>query len=107
MGASASLLTATITLESLMPARCCIAPETPNAIYSSGATILPVWPTWQKIYTRVVIALINIVSGWFSLLIYYLEATARLEREREKAFGSHCQVFHKKNKNQRVSFWML
>ena len=28
-----------------MPARCCIAPDIPTAIYNSGATIFPVWPT--------------------------------------------------------------
>ena len=32
MGASASLLTATISLESFMPARCCTAPERPQAM---------------------------------------------------------------------------
>ncbi len=26
--------------------RCWMAPEMPTAMYSSGATILPVWPTW-------------------------------------------------------------
>ncbi len=36
---------ATITLLSFMPAKCWIAPEIPTAIYRSGATILPVWPT--------------------------------------------------------------
>lgn len=36
-----------MTLESLMPAKCWMAPETPKAIYNSGATIFPVWPTWQ------------------------------------------------------------
>lgn len=49
MGASGSLLTATMTFESLIPAKCCMAPETPNAIYKSGATIFPVWPTWEKL----------------------------------------------------------
>jgi hypothetical protein len=39
------LVTATITFESIMPARCWIAPETPTAMYGCGATILRVWPT--------------------------------------------------------------
>lgn len=47
IGASASLLTATMTLESLIPAKCWMAPEIPNAIYNSGATIFPVWPTYK------------------------------------------------------------
>src|SRR5690606_26653047 len=42
IGASSSLLIAMIVLESFMPARCWIAPEMPTAIYSCGATILPV-----------------------------------------------------------------
>ena len=29
-----------------MPARCWIAPEMPEAMYSCGETVLPVWPTW-------------------------------------------------------------
>ena len=29
-----------------MPAKCWMAPEMPMAKYTSGATILPVWPTW-------------------------------------------------------------
>lgn len=39
------LVTATITFESIMPARCWIAPETPTAMYGCGAAILRVWPT--------------------------------------------------------------
>src|SRR5699024_3865904 len=46
MGASSSLLTATIVFEVCMPARCWIAPEMPLATYSCGDTVLPVWPTW-------------------------------------------------------------
>jgi hypothetical protein len=38
------LLIATITLLSFMPARCWMAPLMPQAMYSCGATILPVWP---------------------------------------------------------------
>ena len=49
MGASGSLLIATITLESFMPARCWIAPEMPMAMYSWGATTLPVCPTCMQI----------------------------------------------------------
>src|SRR5690606_17743893 len=45
IGASGSLLIATIVPASLMPVRCWIAPEMPTARYSSGAMILPVWPT--------------------------------------------------------------
>src|SRR5512143_759583 len=52
MGASGSLFTATITLEPFMPARCWMAPEMPAAMYSSGATTLPVWPTCQSFGTQ-------------------------------------------------------
>ena len=45
MGASGSELIATIHFESFMPAKCWMAPEMPRAMYSSGATTLPVWPT--------------------------------------------------------------
>src|SRR6516162_4917806 len=48
MGASASLLTATIVLEVCIPARCWMAPEMPTATYSCGETVLPVWPTWKE-----------------------------------------------------------
>lgn len=40
-----SLLIATIVFESFMPARCWMAPEMPTAMYKSGATTFPVWPT--------------------------------------------------------------
>ena len=46
MGASASLLMATITFDDDMPARCWMAPLMPAATYSVGETVLPVWPTW-------------------------------------------------------------
>src|SRR4051812_45025365 len=46
IGASGSLLIATIVLDVCMPARCWIAPEIPLATYSCGDTCLPVWPTW-------------------------------------------------------------
>ena len=49
IGASGSLLIATMTLLSFMPARCWIAPLMPQAMYSCGATILPVWPTCQSL----------------------------------------------------------
>mmetsp|Transcript_6936 Transcript_6936/g.14267 ORF Transcript_6936/g.14267 Transcript_6936/m.14267 type:complete len:253 (-) Transcript_6936:314-1072(-) len=49
MGASASVLMATITLESFIPLKCCMAPEIPAAIYKSGATTFPVWPTCQSL----------------------------------------------------------
>jgi hypothetical protein len=39
------LVTDTIIFESIMPAGCWIAPETPTAMYGCGATILRVWPT--------------------------------------------------------------
>ena len=42
MGASGSLLTATITFEVFIPARCWIAPEMPQAMYRLGVTVLPV-----------------------------------------------------------------
>lgn len=38
IGASGSLLMATIILDSFIPAKCWIAPEMPMATYSSGAT---------------------------------------------------------------------
>src|SRR5712691_8417858 len=46
MGASASLLMATITLDDDIPARCWMAPLMPAATYRVGETVLPVWPTW-------------------------------------------------------------
>src|SRR6478672_11542442 len=46
IGASSSLLTATIVLDVCMPARCWMAPEMPQATYSCGLTCLPVCPTW-------------------------------------------------------------
>src|SRR6185436_12291703 len=52
IGASPSLLMATMTLLSFMPARCWMAPEMPTAMYSSGATILPVCPTCQSFGTN-------------------------------------------------------
>src|SRR5690606_32988263 len=51
IGASASLLIATIVPASLMPVRCWIAPLMPTATYSSGAMILPVWPTCSSLGT--------------------------------------------------------
>src|SRR3954451_7567039 len=45
IGASGSLLIATIVLDVCMPARCWIAPEMPTAMYSCGDTVTPVWPT--------------------------------------------------------------
>jgi len=47
-GLEVTLLTATISLESFIPAKCCMAPDIPNAIYSSGATTLPVCPTCNE-----------------------------------------------------------
>jgi hypothetical protein len=41
------LLIAMMVLEVCMPARCCIAPEIPTAMYSCGLTVLPVCPTWN------------------------------------------------------------
>src|SRR6266851_4596265 len=49
MGASASLLMATMVFEPFMPARCWMAPEMPAAMYSCGATTLPVWPTCRSL----------------------------------------------------------
>ncbi|MCY1298819.1 hypothetical protein D9M68_774760 [compost metagenome] len=46
------MLIATMTLESFMPARCWMAPEMPTAMYSCGATILPVWPTCMSFGTK-------------------------------------------------------
>src|SRR3954463_2717452 len=37
---------ATMVFEVCMPARCWMAPEMPEATYSCGDTLLPVWPTW-------------------------------------------------------------
>src|SRR5574342_298867 len=52
MGASGSLLMATMTFDPFMPARCWMAPEIPTAMYSSGATTLPVCPTCQSLGTH-------------------------------------------------------
>ena len=49
IGAFGSLFIATIYLESLIPAKCCIAPDIPQAIYNSGLTVVPVWPTWWEL----------------------------------------------------------
>ena len=46
MGASRSLLMATMCLAPFMPTRCWVAPEMPHATYTVGFTVLPVWPTW-------------------------------------------------------------
>ena len=48
MGASGSLLTAMTFLAPDMPTRCCTAPDIPNAMYRSGATVLPDMPTWRE-----------------------------------------------------------
>mmetsp|Transcript_5274 Transcript_5274/g.15414 ORF Transcript_5274/g.15414 Transcript_5274/m.15414 type:complete len:249 (+) Transcript_5274:175-921(+) len=48
MGASGSVLMATIVLESFIPDKCWIAPEMPHAMYRSGATTFPVCPTCQS-----------------------------------------------------------
>jgi len=45
IGASRSLLMAIILLEVCIPTKCWIAPEIPQAIYNSGATVFPDWPT--------------------------------------------------------------
>src|SRR4026207_298140 len=49
MGASASLLIATIVREPFMPTRCWIAPEMPSATYSLGATVCPELPIRRSI----------------------------------------------------------
>ena len=46
-----SLLMATMTFEPFMPARCWMAPEMATAMYSCGATTLPVWPTCRSFGT--------------------------------------------------------
>src|SRR5216683_2859791 len=48
IGASASELMARMRLAPLQPAMCCVAPEIPHAMYSSGAILVPVWPTWSE-----------------------------------------------------------
>ena len=45
IGAFGSLLIATITFELCIPTLCWIAPEMPQAMYSFGDTVFPVWPT--------------------------------------------------------------
>ncbi len=45
MGASWSLLMATMFLEFFIPTRCWVAPEIPQATYTVGLTVLPVCPT--------------------------------------------------------------
>ena len=42
MGALASRLTAMTWRQSLIPCKCCTAPEMPNAIYTLASTVLPV-----------------------------------------------------------------
>ncbi len=46
MGASWSLLMATMFFEFFIPTKCWVAPEMPQAKYTVGFTVLPVWPTW-------------------------------------------------------------
>ena len=46
MGAFGSLLMATTVSAPAMPAACWMAPEMPQAMYSLGPTVLPVWPIW-------------------------------------------------------------
>ena len=41
IGASSSLLMAMIYPDPIIPDTCCVAPDTPQAIYNFGATILP------------------------------------------------------------------
>src|SRR5690606_11416274 len=48
MGASGSVFTARITVESMHPTQCWVAPLMPHAMYSSGATFVPVRPTWSR-----------------------------------------------------------
>src|SRR3954454_13765617 len=48
IGASGSLLMATMVFDVCMPARCWMAPEMPHATYNVGETVLPVWPTWYE-----------------------------------------------------------
>ena len=45
IGAEGSLFTAIILPAPFIPTLCCIAPDIPNAMYSSGFTILPESPT--------------------------------------------------------------
>ena len=44
-----TLLMATMSFESFIPARCWMAPEIPIATYNSGATTLPVCPTCKEL----------------------------------------------------------
>src|SRR5229473_4397867 len=48
IGASASALMARMRLAPLQPAMCWVAPEIPQAMYRSGAILVPVWPTWSE-----------------------------------------------------------
>src|SRR5437588_926983 len=48
MGASRSLLMATMFLDPFIPTMCWVAPEMPQAMYTVGLTVLPVWPTWWE-----------------------------------------------------------
>ena len=50
MGASGSLLIAMMVSEEFIPTRCWICPDTPQAMYTLGRTVLPVF-TWEpKVY---------------------------------------------------------
>ena len=44
-----SVLTAMIVSAVRIPARCCTAPEIPNARYTRGLTVLPDCPTWRAL----------------------------------------------------------
>ena len=41
------MLIARIFFAPLQPAMCCVAPLMPQAMYRSGDTFVPVWPTWS------------------------------------------------------------
>ena len=68
MGASASMLMATIVLAAFIPAKCWIAPDIPTAMYRSGATILPVWPTC--IHTQLRLQLPKQLKVWACIVCY-------------------------------------
>lgn len=51
IGASGSLFIATIVFESFIPAKCCIAPEIPTAMYNSLKNIFMIIIILNKIFS--------------------------------------------------------
>ena len=63
IGASLSLLMAMMFFEPFMPTMCWVAPEMPRAMYTSGFTTLPVWPTWYEYGTQPASTMARLAPG--------------------------------------------